>query len=98
MDNMIEPYWRWYALKERLQRVKCWFVGHGEAHGHPYNSFDPDYCPKCFIEWPQDQPELPKYLNRIYAWVVERNWRWFLRLDDWLCINHWHRLPSWWGY
>ena len=90
--------WRWYALNEKWQRVKCWFVGHSEAWGDPMVPGDDDYCPKCFVEWPQDKMELPKYLTRIYVWVVERDWRWFNALDEWLRVKHLRWLPSWWEY
>ena len=93
--NKWDWYWR-ICLAGR--RGKCWFVGHEEAQGDIYHTGDPDYCPKCFIEWPQDKMELPKYLNRIYVWFVTRDWRWFNRLDEWLIFKHSKWLPRWWEY
>jgi len=60
-------------------------------------NYTPDYCPKCFMEWPQDANELPKIFNGWYVWMIERNWKWFVKLDDWLII-HAKWLPSWWEY
>lgn len=78
-----------------LKRPRCWFVGHHVEWGGPYN-FESDYCTKCHQDWPQDLMTLPKYLTRCYVWVVEREWRWFDRLDDWLFTNHQNWLPDWW--
>ena len=90
--------WRWYALKERLQRSKCWFVGHETVYGDYRVTRDPDFCWNCGLEWPQDDVVLPMYLRRIYVWFVEREWRWFDALDYWLCFKSGWRLPSWWEY
>jgi len=47
---------------------------------------------------PQDAKVLTNYLTAIYVWVVEQHWRWFDRLDEWLCENHSKRWPMWWEY
>lgn len=95
----MEPYWKWYAIKDKWQRVKCWVVGHSIAYGNcRTNPHDPDFCWNCGLEWPEEHITLYNYLNRFYVWMVERNWHWFNKLDDWLLNNHIRWIPSWWEY
>jgi hypothetical protein len=98
--------WQWYVFwdrfwwfRVRVARLWCWVVGHDECWGSAYDS-EPDYCRRCYVEWPQDKNTLPKYLNRWYCWMVEREWRWFAALDTWLWDHPrvLRRMPSWWEY
>ena len=86
----------WY-LERMVRRVGCFFVGHNEVTGERL-IYESDWCSKCFCRWPQDRVTLPRLLNRCYGWVVERNWHWFVCLDDWLYINHREKTPDWWEY
>ncbi len=86
-----------WKIKLKWLRLKCFFTGHGEMLGERW-IYEPDYCPKCYMDWPQDRVALPKILNRIYVWLVNRNYDWFNRLDGWLLGEHSNRLPSWWEY
>lgn len=88
--------WLW-RISLCPSRIWCFFTGHGEVPGERW-SYEPDYCPRCYVDWPQDRRELPKYFNRAYCWMVNQNWRWFIRLDDWLLEKHANRLPCWWEY
>lgn len=60
--------------------------------------YDPDYCDKCFINWPSEKTTMPVLLNRWYVWMVKRDWRWFEKLDAWLIFKHSNWLPGWWEY
>lgn len=86
------------TLSLRLLRVRCWLVGHEVVHGGRWTN-EPNYCPRCFIDWPSEHTTLPMLLNKGYCWLVERDWRWFDRLDEWF-FNHVPRKwwPSWWEY
>ena len=75
-----------------LLRMRCWFVGHWEVMGERWSQ-EPDYCSRCYVDWPSETTTLPTYLTRGYCWLVERNWRWFEGLDEWL-YNHIPR--KWW--
>lgn len=86
-----------WKLELMSQRVDCFFVGHSTTFPDQWCNED-EYCSKCFVTCPQDKVTLPRLLNRLYSWVVERKWRWFERLDGWLCENHKEQLPTWWEY
>ena len=92
-----ETHWR---LKNRIKRIGCWFVDHDIVWPDEIERFygQADYCPKCYMDGPEEANTLPTYLNRIYVWFVLRDWEWFERLDDWLMNNYNKRLPSWWEY
>jgi len=60
--------------------------------------YEDEYCSKCFITCPQDKITLPQLLTRLYCWMVECEWQWFNRFDEWLCENYQDRLPHWWSY
>jgi hypothetical protein len=97
MRTLRGTFWEWrYQVSHRIQRVCCWFTGHKETWGSQYDR-EPDYCERCFLEWPQEASTLPKYLNRWYCWMVEREWHWFEKLDLWL-LGRPGWLPSWWEY
>lgn len=80
-----------------FRRILCWFTEHKEVSGEHWN-YAPDYCNRCFIDWPQDQKTLTSYLNVVYCWFVQRDWKWFERLDWWLCKKYGRFLPHWWEY
>ncbi len=86
------------TLSLKLLRVRCWFTGHEIVYGERWTD-EPNYYPKCFIDRPSETITLPTLLNRGYCWLVEREWKWFNQLDEWL-FNHapirWW--PSWWEY
>jgi len=86
-----------WKLELMFQRVGCFFVGHDERAGQVWD-YEDDYCSRCLVSWPQDKITLPRLLTRLYSWMVERKWRWFERLDDWIYENHRDRLPTWWEY
>lgn len=91
-------WWEYiFKLKCWMHGVICFFVGHDEMAGNRLN-YQPDYCDRCFVEWPQDKLVMPHILSRVYRWFVDRQWSWFDRLDDCLLENHSQRLPSWWEY
>jgi len=79
-------------LTLRLLRMRCWFIGHDEVMGEQWN-YEPDYCSRCYAEWPSETTTLPTYLTKEYCWLVERDWKWFNYLDEWL-FNHLPR--KWW--
>ena len=89
----IKPLW--LKADVALKYTQCFFKGHNLRWGERYN-YEPDYCDRCFVEWPQDQATLVDYLSRCYGFMVERDWRWFQRLDDWLWSKF--RMPGWWSY
>lgn len=95
----IEHYW--YELAWRMEvffkRIRCFLLGHSERPGSRLN-YEEDYCPICHILWPQDAREIPKYLTRIYVWLVNREWTWFNEFDVWMFDNHRNLLPRWWEY
>ena len=86
-----------WELKALFLRAWCWLAGHDERMGNALN-YEDDYCAKCYISWPQDTSTLPDLLNRLYVWIVERDWQWFERLDMWLCTHYGKVLPRWWSY
>lgn len=89
---------RWKLEIMRL-RLKCFLVGHDErTGGEGPPPYEDDRCYRCFVTWPTDRIDLPTLLSRLYGWFVERDWRWFDRLDMWLCENYSARLPNWWSY
>lgn len=94
--NAAVAIWNWFwGVWAKASGIKCWFVGHNEILGLGH---EPNYCNRCFIDDPRDTTTLPDLLQRGYGWLVERDWAWFDRLDDWLCENHGKRLPHWWAY
>ncbi len=86
-----------WPLELKFRRVYCWLVGHDRRSGEPMN-YEPAWCVRCLVEHPEDLCALPCLLSRAYAWMVERDWAWFNRLDMWLIEHHDKRLPSWWKY
>jgi hypothetical protein len=95
----------------RLVWVVCFFKGHdfksGETVGSweiGYGKLTPDYCDRCCFNADEidleDHPlELPSLLNRAYSWVVEREWRWFEALDQFITDRIGHKnMPRWWRY
>ncbi len=101
MYRIKSRFWEMnWQLKNRINRIKCWFVGHDlvwvdeteRFYGHAA------YCSKCYVDWPTEQNVLPAYLGRIYSWFIRRDWGWFEQLDLWLLNNHSKRLPKWWEY
>lgn len=94
---MIDKWDFIFRLKHKLRGVICFFVRHDETTGDRF-AYQPDYCDRCFVEWPQDRLTMPDILNRVYCWVVNRGWQWFDSLDVWLMENHNKKLPSWWEY
>lgn len=83
--------------KVTVSPYKVLFIGHNERRGNALN-YGADYCEWCHAEWPQGKVTLPYLLNVMYCWLVERNWKWFERMDMWLCLNHGKFLPHWWEY
>ena len=77
--------------------IGCFFTGHDERSGEQL-IYENDWCAKCFVEWPQDKITLPRLLMYCFGWLIEREWQWFDRFDDWICANHRNRLPDWWEY
>jgi len=78
--------------------IHCFLLGHDIWYSDR-NDPEPDQCSHCFLEYPQDDTRtIPSYLGRLYTWMVERDWIWFNRLDQWLLSNHANRLPGWWKY
>jgi len=53
-------------LKWQLGRVLCFLLGHDERLGDFY---DPNYCGRCWIEWPQKDTTLPTLLIRALNWA-----------------------------
>lgn len=92
-----DTVWR---LKIRVKRIKCWFTDHGLIGADEIERFygEADYCPECYIDWPQERDTLFTHLIAMYGWLVRRKWAWFDRLDIYLLEHHKHRLPRWWEY
>jgi len=87
--------WRLYDAQYALVRLYCFLAGHVERSGCRENYEEP-YCARCYIDYPQDKLELPKLLNRVLVFVVERS-SLADRLFCWTCEQSWcNRLPSWW--
>lgn len=81
-----------------LRRLGCWFVGHQEKMGD-WRMYEPDWCARCYCNYPSEKTTLPLLLNHGYCWMAERDWRWFNCLDEWLCCHiSSNRGPSWWEY
>ena len=94
----MSEFWnRFWKAELFFRRMACWFTGHREVSGNQWN-YEPDYCAKCFMDWPQDHRTLTSYLNMAYCWLVRRDWKWFERFDWWLCNHYGRYLPSWWEY
>ena len=88
---------RLWRVRMMVNRIRCWFIGHNEKMGNRMNH-EPDWCDRCFTDWPGETTTLPDLLQRGYSWLVERDWVWFERLDTWLSANHRQKLPHWWAY
>ena len=86
-----------WKLELVVRRVGCFFVGHDKKSGE-WRMYEPDYCSKCLCDWPQDKVALSLLLNRCFGWLIEREWSWFARFDDWLIEYHNEMLPDWWEY
>ena len=86
-----------WKLKYLIRGIGCFFLGHEMLPGDEEIS-ENDWCLHCLVDWPQDQVTLPRVLNRCFGWMVEREWNWFARIDDWLIENHSEILPDWWEY
>jgi len=95
----------WY-IGLRFKKRWCWLVGHKSkcSYGLPGTEC---WCDRCLMDDPgDDEGVLPQRLTRLYVRTVERDWRWFNKLDDWLLNDAptgrwrwlWKRLPSWWEY
>jgi hypothetical protein len=87
----------WLITDVYPRRIHCFLMGHDERMGNSLN-YEPDYCDRCLVDWPQDRATVPELLRRCFVWCYERNWRWLVRLDVWLWNNHRNRLPTWWEY
>ena len=87
-----------YKVMYWLRRIRCLFTGHNVCT--ELYSQDDDYCSRCYADCPQELVTLPILLNRVYCWLVERDWKWFERFDLWIGQVEWRRrrLPSWWEY
>lgn len=85
-------------IDRRLRRLRCWFTGHSISFGEHWIQ-EPDYCPKCFIDWPLEMITLPTLLNKGYCWMVEQDWGWFNYIDERLCRRGFPKWwPAWWEY
>jgi len=100
MSDLIDQWL--YRLKYKLLynkllygllKLKCWFIGHDEQMGGPY---EPNWCCRCDCEEPAEKTTLPELLRRRYCWLVSKEWDWFDKLDMWLCDTY--RMPTWWEY
>ena len=86
-----------WKLKYLIRGIGCFFLGHEMLPGDEEIS-ENDWCLHCLVDWPQDRVTLPRLLNRCFGWLVEREWNWFARIDDWLIEYHQEHLPDWWEY
>jgi len=91
--SQIRPLW--LLLDTFSKYLVCFFKGHDEKMGERYN-YEPDWCARCNVTWPQDCKTIHDYLQAMYSWVVERDWEWFDRLNHWL-FEHFN-MPGWWSY
>ncbi len=92
-------FWKVFGGPYRgLLHIRCWFTGHDVCHVDAW-TYEPDYCSKCYVDWPQEKITLLTLFNRGYCWMVEQNWAWFDQLDEWLS-NHVSKRwwLSWWEY
>ena len=80
-----------WHMKSRLQ---CFFLGHIEKMGERVN-FEPDWCARCYCEWPQEKTSAPSVLHTWYIWFIDHS-RLFRRLDA--RLSNRIRLPLWWEY
>lgn len=93
----------------RLLWLVCFFKGHEVKSGETVGSWEigygrltPDYCDRCVFDADEmdleDRPlTLPQKLHDGYVWLVERDWRWFAAIDDYVCERN-IRMPHWWNY
>jgi len=84
-----------------IRRLWCWVVGHDVPCTGRVWDYEPDRCIRCWYsedEIDLDEATLPVLLNRVYGWLVERDWEWFERFDRWLIYDTNIRLPGWWSY
>ena len=69
------PDWLWYAivgpiawfLIRRIGRVVCFFKGHNIKRGESRN-YEPDWCDRCFADWPDNRKTWPKIYERLRGW------------------------------
>ena len=88
-----------WKLTRYIKLIGCFFVGHDVRYGGgPSYDYEPERCYRCWFSEEEIDIHKPVILTRIYAWLVNREWRWFDALDLWLHDNHGKKLPSWWVY
>ena len=59
-----------YRVGLFFKRLTCFFIDHDLQVGSDINR-DPDYCTRCYLDWPQDNLVLSDYLRKFYDWVAE---------------------------
>lgn len=84
-----------YKLLVLANRLRCFFIGHDIRMGNTIND-EPDYCARCFMDWPQESITIPVILNRIYCWLVMHET--LERIDDYIIGKLGNKRPSWWVY
>jgi hypothetical protein len=88
-----------YKVKAKAEWIymglRCLIKGHGDLCHEPYGPF---YCSDCFREERHWRMTIPQMLNSLYCWLVERDWEWFERFDNWIFEKHIKKMPGWWEY
>lgn len=102
VDCIRGYFWSFlFNVGRKLKLIICFFVGHEIRYGYDI-AYESDWCERCMHTSPEeiDLEEgitMPRLLNRVYCWLVERHWSWFERFDLWLQKRvRW--APSWWEY
>lgn len=60
-----------YKFRMFVKKIICFFIDHDLQVGSDINR-DPDYCARCYLDWPQDHLTMSDYLQKIYTWLAEK--------------------------
>ena len=93
--------WQWQCF---IGGIACWFTAHNVKWGCREN-YEPDWCDRCYKEYPNEERTLPAFLNLAFSWIIERLEFWFgnrgEQWGDWLLDRPIGKLPwfrLWWEY
>lgn len=89
-----------FDMWRRIRRVKCLLTDHNFYTGREQGSYEPVRCKYCCYTEEEAEKDLTlhKLLNKIVAWLVEKDWCWFRKVDMWLLDNYSKKLPNWYEY
>ena len=103
-DPILARLWWWFynntvgRLQRPIRSVACFFLGH-DVQGGDWRCTVPDWCARCWYNDGEANLDIDVCLpGRIYIWLMDREWEWFLDLDEYLYTHHQKYLPGWWEY